>query len=525
MLEQWFEKNKQIIRGVILTCIVAVCFLYGIYRLYNMDNLGRMRSVILALFIGATILVILYIGIIQILAYGKKAVKPEKLFVISTIVLALGYMVFFAPVKVPDEQLHYASAYRISNFMLFQWDQANTDEVLMRACDSDFYSIHAPYGKMTGDSYASLVENFHFFAGDTSRVSYDTVYSGSVPWGYLASAFGIAVGRLLHLGAIPVFYLGRMLNIAQYCILLYIAMKRAPMMKGALIAMSAFPMTLHLIASYSYDGVCIGLSALFVAEVVRMIYGEDISWKQIIYSAVLAVLIAPNKLVYTPILFMILLVPNEKLKKLWKHPVILKLGILGVGVLALLAIQLPTMLGYTGTETATAYVAWAEEEGYTLSWALAHPQGTLRVYLHTFLVKTDYYLTTMLGSSLGWFQFDLPMFLYLPFGIFFLLACFRKKGEPEAISYGAKIWIGLLILASAMLIITSMFLSWTPISYDVIQGVQGRYFLPLLPAGWILIRNRLLETDQQLDRHILVLSGAWNLCVLLYCSIGFFSGI
>lgn len=524
MVEHWIEKNKQIIRSILITGIVAICFFYGVYRLYGMDNLGRMRSAILVLFIGIAVFAISYMIILQILTY-RKEIRLEKLFIISTGVLALGYMLFFAPVKVPDEQLHYASAYRISNFMLFQWNQANTDEVLMRACDADFYSIHAPYGKMTGESYASLVENFQLFANDTSRVSYDTTHSGSVPWGYLASALGIAIGRLFHLGAIPVFYLGRMFNVAVYIILIYMAMKRAPMMKGALAAMSAFPMTLHLVASYSYDGVCIGLSALFVAEVIRMIYEENITWKQVVYSAVLAGMIAPNKLVYTPVLFMALMIPNEKLKKLFRYPMLLKLGIIAVGLLMLLVIQLPTMLGYTGAETATAYVAWADEEGYTLSWALAHLQETLRVYLHTFLVKTDYYLTTMLGSSLGWFQFDLPLFLYLPFGIMFILACFRKQGEGKTISYGSKLWITILLISSITLIVTSMFLSWTPISFDVIQGVQGRYFLPLLPAVYILIRNNLIETNQRLDKHILVVSSAFNLFVLLYCSIGFFSEI
>lgn len=524
MVEQWVENNKQKIRCAVVTMIALAGFMYGVCRVYHMDNLGRMKSTMVFLYIATGIFGLAYVVILQILIYYKK-VKLERLFIVSTVILATGYMLFFAPIKVPDEQLHYISAYRMSNFLMLHWEQASTEGILMRNCDADFYATHAPYGIMTGDSYSSLLEEFSLIAQDTSTVSYETRYVSGIPWQYLAAAIGIMVGRLFHLGAVPVFYMGRLFNIAQYIILVFIAMKRAPMIKECLFVVSMFPMTLHLIASYSYDGVCIGISILFISELIQMIYGETIRRKQIIYCTILGMLLAPTKLVYTPLLFLIFLIPNQKLKGVCKHPWLLKEGMIAAGIFALVLMQMTTVIGYAGEEAGGSYIAWAQEEGYTLAWSMEHLLDTIRIYCYTFLNKTDYYISTMFGSSLGWFQFDVPMFLYLPFGILFLLMCMKKEGEKKALTYGAKCWIFVLVVISNILIYTSMYLSWTPISSPIILGIQGRYFLPLLPAVYLLARNNSITITKAISQHIVIMTAMLNIFVLLYCSLGFLSSI
>ncbi len=55
---------------------------------------------------------------------------------------------------------------------------------------------------------------------------------------------------------------------------------------------------------------------------------------------------------------------------------------------------------------------------------------------------------------------------------------------------GQKLWILVLIFLSVVLVLTSMFLGWTPRGYTYITGIQGRYFLPLLPFLLILLFDR-----------------------------------
>ena len=53
-------------------------------------------------------------------------------------------------------------------------------------------------------------------------------------------------------------------------------------------------------------------------------------------------------------------------------------------------------------------------------------------------------------------------------------------------------------------ILVTFTLSWTPLSLDYIDGIQGRYFLPILPLFLLLFQNRFLPLKERPD-HVLVL--------------------
>ena len=53
------------------------------------------------------------------------------------------------------------------------------------------------------------------------------------------------------------------------------------------------------------------------------------------------------------------------------------------------------------------------------------------------------------------------------------------------------IWIALVVLAIVTLIFTSLYVQWTTIGGESIAGVQGRYFLPILPLIMLLIGSTL----------------------------------
>ncbi len=510
------ERNKHWVRLGVLLLVSAVFFCFLAYRLATSGQPLELKRLYVPLFTAAVILALCFVAVLYWLAFHKN-VRLGTLFLVTISVLMVGYMVLFAPVTVPDEQAHYISAYRMSNFFLFHWNQASADGVLMRQADAVFYGQFASSGILDESKYISLIQSFSAFTRDTELVPYGASVATSVPLGYVASAFGIALGRLFHLGAVPVFYLGRLFNMAEFALLMYVAVRRTPVAKNAFCLIALFPMTIHVAASYSYDGMVIGVSALLLAEILRMCYSDAVTWKQMIYCFVLCAILAPSKMVYTPLVCLVLLIPNDKFKGLCSRPWLLKCALILAGILGLLVMQLSTMSSYVGDGATGSYIAWADEEGYTLSWALSHLVNTIGVFFNTILQKTDYYLNTMLGSSLGWFQLSVPQYLYLPFAGMFLVGCMKKPSEPGQLSYGAKCWTFLMVAGSAMLILASMFLSWTPISSVVIEGVQGRYFLPLLPATVLLLRNDLFQVGDAAERHTMVLAGTLNVFILAYC--------
>ena len=52
-------------------------------------------------------------------------------------------------------------------------------------------------------------------------------------------------------------------------------------------------------------------------------------------------------------------------------------------------------------------------------------------------------------------------------------------------------WISITILAIIGLIFTSLYVQWTYVGNNSILGVQGRYFLPILPLIMLLIASKI----------------------------------
>ena len=63
-----------------------------------------------------------------------------------------------------------------------------------------------------------------------------------------------------------------------------------------------------------------------------------------------------------------------------------------------------------------------------------------------------------------------------------------------------KIIITLIILAVTFLVFTSMFLGCSKTDSRVIQGVQGRYFMPIIPLVFLLFGKKFIDTPQWAKR-------------------------
>jgi uncharacterized membrane protein len=92
----------------------------------------------------------------------------------------------------------------------------------------------------------------------------------------------------------------------------------------------------------------------------------------------------------------------------------------------------------------------------------------------------------------GWNAILLPLFTY-PL-VFLMMFCALWGGDDHHIAAVRRIWWLALAFAGWVLIELALYLTGTPPGADYVQGVQGRYFLPLLPlVGLALIpgsRNR-----------------------------------
>ena len=182
---------------------------------------------------------------------------------------------------------------------------------------------------------------------------------------------------------------------------------------------------------------------------------------------------------------------------------------------AMLMINRQTIVDYaTVTEQV---VPWAEEAGYSLTYLIHNPGRALQIFYNTVLWQAEHYHLTMIGSKLG----NLDEVLDVPYvAVVLLTGCLvmlalRKPGENLVVKGGQRVWVLIVCAACAGVTMLSMLIAWTPLSSPVINGVQGRYFLPFLPALLAACKNDWLVLTKDRNRSILYLMFCVNGYVLL----------
>ena len=76
----------------------------------------------------------------------------------------------------------------------------------------------------------------------------------------------------------------------------------------------------------------------------------------------------------------------------------------------------------------------------------------------------------------------------------------EKEGEKGELRTGDKIGALLIVLSAVGGSILGMALSWTPVGSEYIMGVQGRYFLPMLPLFLVILRNNRIVVRKNIDK-------------------------
>jgi len=69
-------------------------------------------------------------------------------------------------------------------------------------------------------------------------------------------------------------------------------------------------------------------------------------------------------------------------------------------------------------------------------------------------------------------------------------------------------------VVTVFLVMLTMLLNWTSQNDTIIQGIQGRYFIPLMPFLFMCLNNRMIRLNINPDRILLACALAVHLAVL-----------
>lgn len=479
-------------------------------NIYNQKNLDLFQHNMITLIF---LFMLLLIYSIMVCDY-----RIEKVYLIAATAIGLFYLISITPFSVPDEGYHYRTSFQLSNIIMLHWkDNALADATY-------FNYVHFSGHHNVSSAYIRVLREFFLPFNNSKTVTIPMTRNLNYFGYYLPQALGIAFARIFRLNVILTFYLGRMFNLAFYIICTYFAIKKTPWFKTVFFLLSVTPMAMQQAASYSYDAFINGLAFLLIAYFINAIYGED-KLKKEDFTVIIfcSVLLAPAKVVYYPILFLVLLVPMEKFKSKKQRRVII-FFVLGVSLLTIIPFNLVSLGKHFAGASGT--LNWEGQHNYSVHFIFKHPLETVAIFGRTLVHNGLEYFRESFGLRLSGLTLSLPSYVIWLFVIFVILAIFsnnnHQSNQNTNVYITRKQKIFYCIISSIIILLTLLaaFLGWTSNTRSIILGVQGRYFIPILPLLCLAISNNKPIIKYDIN-NILVTGCSILQCVSIFHIIGY----
>ena len=233
---------------------------------------------------------------------------------------------------------------------------------------------------------------------------------------------------------------------------------------------------------------CVIVSAVAMTE----LYEErpQYQWKDLLfYLFAIVNLVTVKSGLYMPLIFLpfwFRYLKLEKTKKKWIGIVVCMMCLLAFLLLIRSSLWQNIVLAYHYTY----YNMYFEMYGKSIAYYVTHLKETITIFLHTFQSQGILYLRGMVGGFLGWRQNIIisSKIIGLIYILLLLNSC-NTTEEDVPVVKKKKLSLCPVLLIYILLTMFTMLVRWSPPSPAYIEGVQGRYFLPVFLLILLVMRG------------------------------------
>lgn len=434
------------------------------------------------------------------------------IWMVFLLLIGIFLTLFIPPLQKPDEHIHLQKAVSLSNGLFFcnnEKSQAQIQKKYFKLNEIiDKYGITQNYrGKFYYKEYFQTL----FAPKELSeKISVQAGMLCTFPsLAYTVQTTGLVVANILNLNSIYSFYLGRLLPVIAYFIILFFLITRSNRAAQlTLLTYSSIPMLLHQLGSYSYDSMQIIVGLFFIFYLFKLIQLKTVSLRQFyIFALILLLLhfIKPGSywmLFLTPLFF----IDKIKIVNNWKKtfaPIFLFYVII-----AFLFILLYIPKSEVG-ESQKITPAIIQSNLF-----FKEPFQNLSILMYETIEKEfSFYFGSFFGNF-GWLDHQLGLSVQI---IFFGLIIYIGSKIKIENKFNYPVLKGILaffiIFGSFALVMLGMYLGHTAIFSEIggliSYGGQGRYFLLLTPI--VLLFFALINQSRNLKLFVF-------LCTLIFLS-------
>jgi uncharacterized membrane protein len=419
-------------------------------------------------------IVIAYLSINYLI--NTRKIKIERFWLILVIAYFIPIMLAYPPYEVPDEPVHFYNAYRIS--------QLNLSEPLYKSVNNPYIYMPSNISCLTYSKIQIIdkvqdlndISNCNIETENEPDNLYGNYNYVNGKLGYIASSIGIKYTDNFTNSPLKIFYSGRLANLLLAVLLIYLAFKITPKYKELFLIVGTIPMFIQQMVSYSYDSLLNAACLLAMAIILNLIYNKNNNLRKYgIVLIILGTIIANIKSIYLTILLFILFIPKEKFNNNKWLKYAYCLGIIIISFV--LGMFLQSITQVAGSSSSIM-------DSENLHLILEKPLRIFKIAFNTFKINGLFYLQSLIGYF-TWFKYKLnDIFILIYILIFTYIVLSSEKINNDRKS---KIICAIGILISFAATFAAMYFTWSKTDLNYVDGVQGRYFIPILLPFIVLL--------------------------------------
>ena len=403
-----------------------------------------------------------------------------------------------------DEEVHFSQSFWLSNY--------RTPVSVSPAVTQEFIAgIDTwPYNQPGTVEEQRELDNYLDTAGDyrNGGITWSADLNKTIFTGYAGEALFLKAGQIFHLPFSLVYKLGRLGNLYIYCIILFLAIRKTPVGKGIMAFLGLMPEPMMLAGVYSYDPTVTAFMYLSFACILRAILDTEkkITWKD--YAVMMLAFFwgCRIKAVYAPLLLIGLLIPGDHFRSR-KERLIMKGGMIALCLGLMASFALPAI--FSPSETGDLRGNNTSEAGQ-MSYVLGHPIAYAKILIRNIFNTLPSYVIGEKSLGLLGHQGEaaFPWLIYA--GSAAVILTGGQSSCGKRLDWKQKLWIFVLASAAVVLVWTSMYLVFTTPGNTYIDGVQGRYYIPLLFLVWLVFNPKWITVhlkNQDYYAAVLALAG------------------
>lgn len=408
--------------------------------------------------------------------FSVNAVKNETLrfaaFLAITGVCYIGVVPFS---HVPDAFNHFIRAYEVTEGNFCTHDKQDEKAWLPEHLTADL-DFHADYSRVYLHRNIQLDEGARRYYIHDNTALY-------TPIAYFPHILGILIGKLFTHRTLVLVLFARVFSLAAFVALVSCAYRMCSINRGMIAVTALLPITLIEAGSTSLDGFMISILLLGQAYLLPLCERKRrLTRVEAVLLWMLPLIFSLCKVVYVPFALLLFLIPKESFGGGRRKAIF---------ILSSFAAALSVYFAWSAATFGFVdrYAAKMDgNSGEQIRFILTHPLAYLNVLRNTLHIWFDLYLKGMFGGIAGWAQ-NVAVNPFFPF-VCIVCTVMMLTFHPESSLHRdvkANVLYALIGLSVSALTFTAIYVQYNALKSPLVEGVQGRYFVPLLfPFGFVL---------------------------------------